>query len=97
MSQRAHRIIKIVYAETTLFKLGSNLGNAIINHDDTNDFRNQDGGGNIEIPFRGLKQILGNSQALKLSSEEIDELISEIMVLESEDKDLDDYICYDIY
>lgn len=95
MGQRAHRIKKIVYAEGIFFIPGTPLGDAVMNHEETNDFRNQDGGGNIEIPLRCLKDILENSD---LNDEDKDTLGLEIIELvQNEKKDDDDYIVYDIF
>jgi len=97
MSARAHRVEKIVYAEGIFFVSGTPLGDAIINYSETNDFRNQDGGGNIEITLGGLQTILGEAEEWGLLPENIADLQDEINDLVSLGKEADEYIVYDIF
>lgn len=98
MSIRAHRIEKIIYAEKTLFNSGhGNLSDFLLNHDETNDQRNNDGGGLVEFPFRVLKEALEDRVSLKFNDEEIESLIDEIYDLEKKGKGDYDYIQYDLF
>lgn len=97
MGQRAHRIQKIVYAEGIFFIPGTPLGDAVINHSDANDQRNQDGGGIVEIPLAGLIDILEHAEEMGLSPEDCKELEAEIEELEKAGKEKDEYILYDIF
>jgi hypothetical protein len=98
MGQRARRIIKIQYANTSLFKLGDNpLSEFLLDHEDTNDFRNGDGGGNIEFPFRVLKEALVQAEEINMDGDDIITLQKEIRAITAEGKDDDDYIEYTIY
>ena len=97
MGVRAHRIKKIEYADQTLFKLGqSKLGDFLLNHGDTNDRRGEDGG-QIELPFRVLREALKKADKLKLDSFEVDTLKIEIKALEDEGNSDDDYIIYHLF
>lgn len=97
MGIRAHRIKSIEYAERTLFKSGGRLGDILENHGDTNDFRNMDGCGKIEFPFRVLKEVLKNAKNNGLADWEIDDLKAEIDELKKTGKEDDDYIEYDMF
>jgi hypothetical protein len=97
MSQRAHRVLKIVYAEGIFFVAGTPLGDAVTNYSETNDFRNQEGGGNIEITLGGLQTILGEAEEWGLLPEDVSTLQEEINDLISLGKSVDDYIIYDIF
>lgn len=98
MSQRARRIIKVEYAETSLFKLGGNpLSDFLIGHTETNDFRNQDGGGNVEFPFRVLKEALMEAEEMNMDGDDIITLQEEIAAITAAGKDDYDYIEYAIY
>jgi hypothetical protein len=98
MGVRAHRIKEIVYAEQALFKMGaSKLGDFLENHGDTNDNRNQDGGGIMEFPFRVLKEAFEQKDKIGLEEYDIQCLKMEIADLEKEGKEDNDYVCYDLF
>jgi len=98
MGIRAHRIKEVVYAEQTLFKAGAGkLGDFLENHGDTNDNRNDSGGGNIEFPFSVLKEALEEKDEIGLDDYEVETLKREISDLEKEGKEDDDYILYDLF
>ena len=92
MSIRAHRILKIQYAETTFFRAGSSLGEAIMNHHETTRPEN---GNQIEVTIIGLRQILTDYNSLS----EVDQkdLTEEIEILVKEGYDEDEYITYDLF
>lgn len=97
MGIRAHRIKKIEYADQTLFKVGqSKLGDFLLNHGDTNDRRGEDGG-QIELPFRVLKEALKKADKLKFEDFEIETLKAEIKALEDEGNDDEEFILYDLF
>lgn len=99
MSITSHRIKKIVYAERAIsFRSGDNLGDAILSHPTTNDFRNDDGGGVIEIPLSSLKEIFELFEEYDLTKEDAEMLKAEIEQISLEgDKTDDDYILYDLF
>jgi hypothetical protein len=98
MSIRAHRVVKIVHADNSLFKLGeSPLSKFLLNHGDTNDQRNSDGGGMVEFPFRVLKEAKNNAEDIGLDQYDIDTLTDEICILENEGKDDEEYLQYDLF
>ena len=98
MGIRAHRIVEVKYAEQTLFKLGaSNLGDFLLHHGDTNDNRNSDGGGQIEFPFRVLKEALKKAEKLKLDEYDIEVLKSEIAACKKAGKASDEFISFDLF
>lgn len=96
MSINAHRVEKVVYAEDGMtFRAGSALASAIEEHPETNDFRNMEGSGVLELPLRALKEILEEKE--NLEEHEIEVLTKEIAKLEKEGKDNEDYILYDMF
>lgn len=98
MSINSHRILKVIYAEKGLsFRSGSPLGNAIENHAETNDFRNMDGNGVVELPLRALQEILEDQRAYLLEVSEIKALKEEIDALRSMGTDESTYIQYDMF
>lgn len=98
MGIRAHRVKRIEYADQTLFKLGAGkLGDFLLNHGDTNDQRNMEGGGSVEFPFHVLKEALKSAKKLGLDQYDIDTLRVEIINIEEEGKDDDDYIEYHLF
>lgn len=97
MGIRAHRVKKIEYADQTLFKLGqSKLGDFIINHEDTNDSRGEEGG-QLETRLYVLKEALKKANKLKLEDFEVEVLKIEINDLENEGNTDDDYITYHLF
>jgi len=98
MSIKSHRVKQIIYAEKGLcFSLSSNLGEAIINHEETNDQRGDGGGGIIELQFQYLKEILENKEEHKLDEDEVKNLTEEIEELTKSGRADDDYVLYDMY
>jgi hypothetical protein len=99
MALRTHRIERIVYAENGLCaETNSAIFDAIEEHPETNDLRNGDGGGTIELPLFALKEILEEAKEQgTLSKEDIDELEKEINSLVSLGKEDEDYIIYDCF
>ena len=97
MGIRAHRVKVIEYADNTLFKRGAGkLGDFLENHEDTNS-QIEGEGGQIEFPFRVLKEALEQAEELKLDPYDIDTLKAEIKTIEEEGKDDDDYIIYHLF
>lgn len=98
MSIRAHRVVKIVHADNSLFKLGeSPLSKFLLNHGDTNDQRNSDGGGIVEFPFRVLKEARDNAEEIGLEEYDIKTIENEICELENAGKDDEEYLQYDLF
>ena len=96
MSINAHRIKKVVYADNGLtFKSGNKLACLIENHPETNDFRNMEGGGILELPLSALKEILNENKDLE--PQEIEALTKEIAELEKEGREDGEYIQYDMF
>lgn len=97
MGINARRIVKVEYDGEIFFKLGTVLSESILNHPDTNDFRNNDGIGDIEFPFYVLLEIRDNTLRSEMTQEEWDSLNKEIRKIEISGIDEADYITYACY
>ena len=95
MSIRAHRILKIQYAETTFFRAGSTLGEVV--RVMGTDHTGESGGGIIEITVGGLKEIIKDAKDHDLSKNDIINLKEELAELKKEGRNDDDYVQYDMY
>lgn len=98
MSIRSHRIVKVIYDDNTMsFQTGDEIYEAIISHGEGCDHTNMDGGGIIEIPLSGLKEILKDKKSYSFNKEQIIELKAEIKRLTDKGINDDEYISYDMF
>lgn len=98
MSLRTHRIKKIIYDDSAMcINSSSKLFEAILSYPDTNDMRNQDGGGIVETPFKNLLDIEENHDFYELSTNDILSLHTEIQQLRRNKTDESEYILYDMF
>jgi hypothetical protein len=94
MSVRAHRIIKIEYADYPSFNLWHDepIMDFLSAQDGFQDFRNEDGNGTIEFPAQALVDLLASDIALEVYHKEAFE-----KDIQSVNGNMEEYIEYSCY